>query len=70
MGLGNLYAKGKGVQQNLMKAYMWLNVAVASGEVRATSGRDEAAKGFSPEEKTQADAMVRQCQTSKYKQCD
>jgi len=63
--LGALYARGEGVPQDLVHAYLWLALAVTrfpGGEshTKAVQARDHVAAQLTPEQLTQAQALVRQ----------
>ncbi len=50
MMLGFMYSKGKGVEKNLAEAYIWSNLAAASGHTGAINDRDIYADKLSLEE--------------------
>ena len=63
--LGVLYTRGEGVPQDLVHAYLWLALAALRfprGESHATAvqTRDRMAAQLTPEQFTQAQALVRQ----------
>ena len=60
--LGELYEKGVGVSQNFSEAYIWYNLAVASGNSFFREARDLAAKKLSPQELELAQAKSRKIQ--------
>ena len=72
--LGVMYAEGRGVRQDFVRAHMWLNLAAAalSGDPRdtATKNRDRIASKMTAEQIGTAQEMARRCQESKLKNCD
>jgi TPR repeat protein len=72
--LGLMYAEGKGVPQDFVRAYMWFNLAAAalsgdSGDT-AKKNRDRIAAKMTAEQISTAEEMARRCQESKLKNCD
>ena len=57
-GLGHLYADGKGVPQDYLEAYFWLNLAAARStgkeQERFDKSRDEAAAKLTPDDLSKA----------------
>jgi len=58
--LGEIYAKGEGVAQDYVQAYMWLNLASASGDKFASQSRDAVAAKMTPEQIAEAQKLARE----------
>lgn len=48
LDLGRRYANGAGIGKDLVRAYMWLNLAASAGDVSISKERDEVARSLSP----------------------
>jgi TPR repeat protein len=74
MRLGSIYAEGKGVPQDFVRAHMWFTLAAAAtsgdSEDAATKNRDRVASKMTAEQIAIAQKMARRCQESKLKNCD
>lgn len=57
--LGELYLQGKGVQQNPVMAYAWLDVAAEAPDRQFIKAKDKAGKTLTPEQMTEATAMAK-----------
>jgi uncharacterized protein len=68
--LGIMYIRGFGVSRNLIRAYMWLELASDRGIGMAQQGLAEATEGMSPSQIFRAKKMVVNCRTRNYKNCD
>ena len=68
--LGLMYLRGFGVSRNLIRAYMWLELASVKGIGMAQQGLAEAAEGMSPSHITKAKRMAANCRARNYKNCD
>ena len=68
--LGIMYIRGFGVSRNLIRAYMWLELASDRGIGMAQQGRTEAAEGMSPSQISKAKKMAANCRLRNYKNCD
>ena len=68
--LGIMYIRGFGVSRNLIRAYMWLELASDRGIGVAQQGRAEAAEGMSPSQIFRAKKMAANCRSRNYKNCD
>jgi uncharacterized protein len=68
LGLANW--SGRGVAQDPVRAYMWINIAVANGSHEALKERDMMAKKMTPKQIEQAQELARKCTTNNYKGCD
>lgn len=58
MRLGDLYASGRGVQQNFNQAYMWYGLALRAGNSEAKTKQEEVAARLQPAEIRQADRLI------------
>ena len=69
-----MYANGRGVRQDFVRAHMWFTLAAAalSGDSRDTAikKRDRIASKMTAEQIATAQEMARRCQESKLKNCD
>ena len=65
--LGYMYANGKGVPQDYIRAHMWYNFAASSGNKMATGNRDIIAKQMTPSQLEKAQKLTRECPGKKYK---
>ena len=68
--LGWMYANGRGVLQDTVKAHMWESLAVLNGETKAGALLGELAKRMTPAQLSHAQAMVQTCRASNYKSCE
>lgn len=68
--LGMMYIHGFGVSRNLIRAYMWLDLASAKGIGLAQQGRIAAAEEMTPFQISKAEKMVKDCKLSNYRNCD
>ena len=72
--LGGMYAQGRGVPQDFVRAHMWFNVAAAAltGDERkaAIKNRDNVASQLTAVQIGKAEEMARHCQVTKFKECD
>jgi TPR repeat protein len=68
--LGIMYIRGFGVSRNLIRAYMWLELASDRGIGVAQQGRAEAAEGMSSSQIFRAKKMAANCRSRNYKNCD
>jgi uncharacterized protein len=55
-----MYAEGRGVPQNYVLAYMWLNLAAALGNRNAERNRDIAAGHMTPAQIAEAERLVQE----------
>ncbi len=58
--LGVMYYLGKGVPQDYVRAYMWLNLAAGQGVTMAVEERDALAKLLSPSQIEEGQRMTRE----------
>ena len=58
--LGVMYAIGRGVPQDDVQAYAWLNVAAAQGDTPASKARDVVAQRMTPEARARAQRLAQQ----------
>ncbi|MGW5958329.1 hypothetical protein [Methylorubrum thiocyanatum] len=56
--LAVLYARGLGVEQNLVQSYLWFSAAAAQGDQEAGRKRDEVATKLSPKDFTEAKTLA------------
>ncbi len=56
--VGEMYAQGNGVAQNLNQAYVWFGLAAASGHAGARARQAQVAERLQPAEVKQADRQV------------
>lgn len=72
--LGLMYARGQGVPQDFIRAYMWYNVAAAASSgsdgMVAIKLRDDMASRMTAAQIGKAQELARRCQKSKFKECD
>ena len=57
--LGLMYEQGKGVPQDYVLAYMWLNLSAAQGQETAVKVRDIVAGKMTPEQLAEAQRLAR-----------
>jgi TPR repeat protein len=57
-GLGLLYARGQGVPQDDVQAYMWFELSAAQGDQAAVSNRDATAQRMTPEQIAEAQKLA------------
>ena len=53
-----MYYKGDGVAEDCVLAYKWMSLSAASGQENATKVRDQIEQGMTPEQVTEAKALV------------
>ncbi len=58
--LGLMYAKGQGVAQNYIQAYMWETLAAAQGNDNASKGLEILEKQMSPDQLAEAQRLARE----------
>jgi TPR repeat protein len=68
--IGLLYAKGLGVPQDLVRAYMWFSLGATSGHPEPIRHRDLIFDKLSPEQVAQAQKMAQICLVRQWKDCD
>jgi TPR repeat protein len=80
--LGHLYAQGRGVTQDSVRAYQWFSLAATAGNTAAASNRDALSMQMTLEQVAQAQKQAEQwraakalersakCQTSNSADCD
>ncbi len=67
--LGLMYAKGEGVPEDKVLAYMWWNLAAANGIEDASTNKGIIAKGMTPSQIEKAQELSRDCLKNNYKNC-
>ena len=68
--LGVMYAKGEGVPENHIKAYVWWSIAKASGHEGAKDNLEILKKVMTKEQVAKAQEMSSRCYELDYKHCD
>ena len=68
--LGAMYRKGQGVARNSARAFMWFSLAAKRGDATAKEELHEVSKTMTPAEMSQAEAMMRTCEASDYRNCE
>ena len=63
--LGVKYARGQGVPQDYITAYMWFDLSAAQGDQAAVSDRDAAARRMTPAQIAEAQKLVREWKPKK-----
>ena len=67
--IGLLTLHGKGVEQDYIRAHVWLNLASSKGSLKANSERKKLENRFSENELKLARELAVKCLTSAYKVC-
>ena len=67
--LGLLYLRGQGVIKDTVLAYMWLNIAAASGDAVLIKNRDSVESVMTSEQLLEAQNLTRECIKKNYKNC-
>ena len=68
--LGAMYRRGQGVAKNLPRAFMWLSLASARGDLAAKAELHEMSRSMTAEELSQAREMMQACEASDYRNCE
>src|SRR6516164_6468492 len=68
--LGAMYRRGQGVAKNLPRAFMWLSLASARGDLAAKAELHEMSRSMTAEELSQAREMMEACEASDYRNCE
>jgi hypothetical protein len=68
--LGAMYRKGQGVAKNSARAFMWLSLASARGDVAAKAELHEMSRSMTDEELSQGREMMQACEASDYQNCE
>ncbi len=69
--LGSLYYTKEGNESpDVIKAYMWYEVAAAQGNPEAQKEVATITKELSPQQLAEAQAKAQQCKSSNYEKCD
>jgi uncharacterized protein len=63
--LGSIYAEGRGVPRDYVRAYAWFSLAMVAGDQRAESNRDIAARNMSPAEIAEAEQLAHKAMPSR-----
>jgi uncharacterized protein len=56
--LGAIYAEGRGVPRDYVRAYAWFSMAMMAGDQRAQANRDIAAGNMTPAQISEAEQLV------------
>ncbi len=67
--VGAMYALGKGVLKDYVRAHMWGTIAATNGNKLGTVLRDFVAEGMTPADISAAQKLARECVRKKYKGC-
>ena len=67
--LGVMYRRGQGVTRNSARAFMWLGLAADRGDRKAKSDFQSVARSMTPDELSQARAMMQICAASDNRNC-
>lgn len=67
--LGGLYFEGLGAEKNLVRSVMWFTLAGMAGFSGAAKNRNAVTSLLNPQQLAQAQALVRTCQQSGFKDC-
>ena len=67
--LGFMIAVGQGVQGDLIRGHMWLNIAASLGDSDAANSRDTIEEDISPARLAEAQKLARRCVARNYKGC-
>jgi hypothetical protein len=65
-----MYANGKGVPKDLLRGYMWWNIASEQSDPTAWQNLAAISQMMTKKQIAEAHPMARTCQASHYKQCD
>lgn len=60
---------GEGVPQDLIRAYMWWDIAAANGDDRAREARDYIAKEMTSSQIENAEQLAQECIRNEYQEC-
>ena len=67
--LGLIYHKGRGVARDLVRTYVWYDLAAFNGSEKSQTRRNLLKTVLSAEQITQAKARARRCRDSNYQEC-
>jgi len=67
--LGAMYQRGQGVAKSAPHAFMWLTMAASRGDAQAKVELKTVSAAMTPDELTQARAMMQACAVSDYRDC-
>lgn len=67
--LGVMYALGQGIEQDAIKANMWLNISAGRGGT-GINNNEILASGISPQQFARLEMMMAECRNSKLQNCD
>ena len=58
--LGSMYAEGKGVPEDYVRAYSWLSIVAAQGEAVGKNGKENVAKRMTPAQIAEGQKLSRE----------
>ncbi|MDP1519712.1 hypothetical protein [Porticoccus litoralis] len=67
--LGNMYAEGRGTEQNNVKAFIWMSAAKANGDTASEHSLNTLRKRMSLKEVIDGQAKAAKCIGSHYQRC-
>ena len=67
--IGMMCESEQGNPQNVIRAYMWFNLAATNGDKETAEARDRVAKKMTPEQIAEAQDLAVECQKKGYKDC-
>lgn len=67
--LAGMYYQGKGVPEDNVMAYMWINLAAAQGAEDAKKNKGIVQESMTPVDISKAQTLSRECLASDYKNC-
>ena len=67
--LAFLYHRGWGVDKDIIKAYMWLNISAAHGDLNSKNLRDEIQNEMTEKELMKAQSQSVECMKNEYSNC-
>jgi TPR repeat protein len=65
-----MYATGRGVAQDYVPAYMWFNLAAASGDADGVKNCGLVAATMTQHQVAEAQRLASECQECSFKDCD
>jgi hypothetical protein len=68
--LGAMYANGRGVARDYVRAHMWFNLSAAAGVISGAKNRDSVAARMTPQQIAEAQNLAWECQRRNFKECD
>ncbi len=65
-----MYQLGKGVNQDVVTAHMWYDIAAVRGNKLASENKDSITKQMTRPQREEAEKRAKVCIKSKFRQCD